>query len=529
MSVKSLLARSVLFSALICIALQRCAFSGLVTRNEVCDSEMQRIEDCWDTHGTMRVYPGLGPTGSAIIYYAGTGSASGYRNRASFFAEVIPGQTYTFSAYVDGTGHLGTPPYIILSAANGTWMGASTYQPGKGRVSLTFTIPRDAGTTIIKGSFSTENGLYPLGRGAALSQPQVENGAIAHGYVPSNDPAWTSDPPSGNLVAQSDPAGFAPSWTFDGAMRSISRAGPDGHSAIIYRGSGRPSGYDSYAAFLARVTPGSTYTFSAYVDGSEQTNTPPYVILSAVNGTWQGASLYQTERGRVFATFTIPSDSNTTLLRGTFSTENGTYARDASATFAQPQIESGEFPHAYALSDDSVLGAPPGGNQLDDSELRRSPAWTLGGAMRQVPHGFPDGTSALVYRGNGRPSGFGVIATVRARVQPGSVYTLSAYINGQSHVAMPPYMWVSPVNGTWGGAHTYQPGVGLTPLTFAVPAGSNTTCVTIEFSTQNGAYPTGTSLAIAEPQLAVGTSIYHYVATDASGAQPPSQPATSCM
>src|SRR4029077_12205363 len=107
----------------------------------VCDSELRATDQCWTIGGAFRVRPGLGPDGSSIIYYSGTGHPSGYDNSAAFLAIVRPGATYTFSAYVDGSDPLDVPPYVFLSAVNGTWTGTSLFQTGKGRISTVFTIP----------------------------------------------------------------------------------------------------------------------------------------------------------------------------------------------------------------------------------------------------------------------------------------------------------------------------------------------------------------------------------------------------
>ena len=455
--------------------------------------------------------PGLGPDGSSILYYAGTGRPSGFSNSASFLALVKPGQTYRFSAYLDGADHQDVPPYVILSAVNGSWSGASLYQSGKGRVATVFTIPADSRTTLVRGQFATENGTYPRGRGAIFSQPQLEASDRAQPYEPSDDPRWTAVPPHGNLIVGSEAARSVRYWKFGRGMEPLRYFGPHSYDTVVYTGDGSPSGFARTASFLARVRAGTNYTFSAYVDASRHAGAPAYVFLTAVDGTWKGTSLFQPDRGRITTTFDIPAASNTTMVRGTFSLENGTYPIGSVAEFAEPQLEAGDFPHAYAPSDDSVLSEPSGGNLIASSEALESPPWTLAGRMQREPLSFEKRSATFDYRGEGKPSGFGVTASTHAPVLPGETYTLSAYVDGSSHADAPPYVWVLPVNGRWSGAHTYQGDRGLTLLTFTVPPKSGTTCVDIEFSTQNGTYPVGRGMIVARPQLTAGSELHRYV------------------
>jgi hypothetical protein len=492
------------------VSVAGCAHTSAFAKNEVCDSELRAVDRCWTIGNAFTVRPGLGPDGASILYYAGTGRPSGFDTSATFLAIVKPGGTYTFSAYVDGADHLDVPPYVILSAVNGTWRGAFAYQADKGRIASVFTIPPGSRTTLVRGAFATENGTYPRGRGAIFSQPQLEQGDQLHPYTPSDDQAWTGGPPTGNLVIGSEAAHSPQYWTFNGSMSAI-KAGPRSYDAVTYRGDGARSGFDQFAAFVARVRAGSTYTFSAYVDGSAHAGTPPYIFLEPVNGDWSGAHITQPNRGELFTTFTIPADSATTMVRATFSTENGAYSAHASALLAEPQLERGDFPHRYEPGRDTILRDPPGGNLIADSEQMRRPAWTTAGAMQRIRWSYSPGAAAIVYKGDGMPSGFNVTASTRARVRPGSTYTLSAYVDGSAHRGTPPYVWVLPANGTWSGAHTYQSGRGLTMLTFTVPPSSGTTCVNVEFSTQNGTYPRGAALIVARAELAAGSELFRYV------------------
>jgi hypothetical protein len=297
-----------------------------------------------------------------------------------------------------------------------------------------------------------------------------------------------------NTVCDSEARAIAGCWTFRGSFVVRRGLGPDGSSILYYPGTGRPSGFDNSAAFLAIVQPGATYTFSAYVDGADHIDVPPYVILSAVNGTWSGASIYQSGKGRISTVFTIPRNARTTFVRGEFSTENGTYPRGRGAIFSQPQLEPGERANGYAPSGDSILRDPPGGNLVPAEDDVKKRGWTLKGGMTRTRNGIARDSAAFAYHGDGRASGFGNIATARALVRPGATYTLSASVDASAQQGAPPYIWILPMNGRWPGTHTYQDGRGLVMLTFTVPPSSGTTCVEVEFSTQNGIYPRGASL-----------------------------------
>ena len=314
-----------------------------------------------------------------------------------------------------------------------------------------------------------------------------------------------------NEVCDSGMRAIASCWTVRGSIVMRPGLGPDGSSILYYQGTGRPSGFGNSAAFLARVIPGTTYSFSAYVDGVDHIDVPPYVIFSAVNGTWAGASIYQSGKGRISTVFTIPQDSHTTLVRGEFATENGTYPQGRGAIFAQPQLEAGGRASDYEPSTDSVLSAPPGGNLAPSVDDVGRSGWTLAGGMTRGRSRDDEHTNAFVYHGNGGVSGFGNLATARVEVRPGTTYTVRASVDAQANQGAPPYLWILPMNGRWTGTHTYQDGRGLVMFTFTVPSSSGTTCVQLEFSTQNGIYPRGTSLEIARVQLTQGDELYRYM------------------
>jgi len=481
---------------------------NVAASNLIIDSTFANASDFWTFAGRVVVVHGVGPSESEVIYFPGDGGPSGYRNQASIVADVTPGTTYSFSAYVDSTGHTGTPPYVLLQAENGSWPGASVYQPGKGRVTTSFSIPRASLTTRILVTFNPSNGVYPIGRGAIYAQPQLESGPVAHAYAPGPSPPPA---PRANFIADSDLRLGEEFWNLTGRVQVLPHAGP--HRATLLRipGTGAPMGYDDTATFLASVVPGDTYTFSCILDGSKATGTPPYVFLQAVNGSWKGLSLWSATSGRSSTTFTVPADSGTTVVRGIFAGENGTYPIGDGAELSQPQIEPGTLARAYIPSSvPAALRTPRGANLVIDSEGRSKHSWLLIGTVARERKAGPLGDSAVIYTGNGQPASYWNYAAFFARVRPGDTYTLSVYIDGTAHNGTPPYLFATASNGTWRGAGTYQSGKGRISLTFTVPPHSRTTLLRCVVNAENGTYAPGAQLVIAEPQLERGTVMTAY-------------------
>jgi hypothetical protein len=482
---------------------------GRASSNLIIDSALRQTHLYWTLSGSAQIVRGVGPGGEAVVYFPGDGRPTGYRNQAICYAQVNPGETYTFSAYIDATGHEGTPPYAFVQAADGTWQGVGVYQSGKGSVAITFAIPASSSTTRVRITLNPSNGAYPVGRGAIYSQLQLEPGSVAHDYVQGIEPPLMARV---NLVADSELRLDGEFWNIAGRVEVLHGRGPQHSTLLRIAGTGMPLGYDDSATFVAPVVPGRTYTFSCFFDGSASRSTPPYVFLQAANGTWKGASLWSGARGRASVTFTIPTDSGTTFVRGIFDGENGSYAIGHGAQFAQPQLEAGAAMRSYLPSSiPAALQAPAGGNLVIDSEARESKhSWTLAGRMRESPGGGPGGSNVVVFRGDGRPSGFGNYAAFFAPVQPGETYTLSAYVAGAAHRGTPPYLFATAANGSWSGASVYQPGTGRIFVTFTVPKESGTTMLRCVLNPQNGIYAAGTTLSMAQPQLERGTMMTAY-------------------
>lgn len=466
------------------------------------------MDDDWSIAGSIVRIAGGGPDESTALYYPGNGGASGYRNAASFLAEVEPGRTYTFSAYVDSTGHTGQPAYVSLEAANGAWQGANIVQTGKGTVQRTFTIPSACGTTLLRGTFDPHGGVYPVGRGAMFAQPQLEEGDVAHAFSSESDSPLDA-PARANLVVDSDALTPDDDWQISGEFRFQPVGGISAGDAAVYDGDGRPSGFGDAAAFFAHVKPGADYIFSIFVNGAPKPETPPYVFLRAVNGSWSGAQLFSSARGREFATFAIPAGSGTTMIRGWVSPQNGVYPDGSMLVAAHPMVEAGALPHAYVAG--SASGRPSRNRVIDSAIAAPSIDWQLAGAARVANRGGAD--RAIDYDGNGAPSGYANSATFFATVSPGKTYTFSASLDGRGHTGTPPYVFLRAANGTWAGAQVYQPGWGVVYESFSIPAGSGTSCIAATATPQNGAYPRGDAMRFSRPQIEAGDTFGDYVPT----------------
>ena len=489
---------------------------GRAAGNLIIDSALRQTHLYWTFLGSAQIVRGVGPGGDAVVYFPGDGGPTGYRNQAICYAQVNPGETYTFSAYIDATGHVGTPPYAFVQAADGTWQGVGVYQAGKGRVAITFAIPASSSTTRVRITLNPSNGSYPVGRGAIYSQLQLEPGSTAHGYIQGVEPPAA---PRANLVADSEMRLGGEFWNIAGTVAMLRGRGPQHSTLLRIAGTGTSLGYDDSATFVAPVVPGQTYTFSCFLDGTASRSTPPYVFLQAANGVWKGASLWSGARGRTSVTFTIPADSGTTFVRGIFDGENGVYARGSGAEFAQPQLEPGAAMRPYLPSSvPAALQAPAGGNLVLDSEARAKRSWTLAGRMHESRGSGNSGHDAVVFDGDGKPSGFGNHAAFFAPVEPGETYTLSAFVDGSAHRGAPPYLFATAANGSWSGASVYQSGTGRIFVTFTVPKESGTTMLRCVINPQNGVYRAGTRLLLSEPQLERGAMMSAYRPSGSAGA-----------
>lgn len=117
----------------------------------------------------------------------GNGSPSSFQVAKSQLITVVPGTQYTISGYIDAT-HVTAgpnPEWAVFDPNLQTNYASPNQAPGVvGRVSQTFTVP--AGVTTVVVIADTSNSTIANGQTLFFSDPQLEVGATATGYKPSN-------------------------------------------------------------------------------------------------------------------------------------------------------------------------------------------------------------------------------------------------------------------------------------------------------------------------------------------------------
>jgi Putative phage tail protein len=130
----------------------------------------------WTTNASLPIVFGITGISGGAWRYTGTGAASGFLFVNSPVFTVIPGQTYTFSAYIDAT-HVtsGAPDWAIYDPTITTAYASFGQTPGvNGRVSVTFTVP--TGVTQVVALLDTDNCVVASGQNLLFYNPQVEQG-----------------------------------------------------------------------------------------------------------------------------------------------------------------------------------------------------------------------------------------------------------------------------------------------------------------------------------------------------------------
>lgn len=182
------------------VTLARFDATGSV-KNFIPDSEFSLIlggKSIWTDHSSGLIITVLagGPLGGPLgansnaLEYTGTGSASGFPNLFSPYIDVVPGQVWTISAYIDAS-HVtsGGPGFYVWNATQTAQYAQIIQTAGvAGRVSVTFTIP--GGVTKIYIGPDNSNCVVTSGQKLIYAQPQLERGNVATGYV------WNSASPN---------------------------------------------------------------------------------------------------------------------------------------------------------------------------------------------------------------------------------------------------------------------------------------------------------------------------------------------
>ncbi|HET7873479.1 MAG TPA: hypothetical protein VFL42_13255, partial [Terriglobales bacterium] len=140
------------------------------------------VSGTWSVLGSLPFVPGIGAVRGGGWRYTGTGAASGFVFVVSKTFNVVPGQTYTFSGYIDATNvTAGAPTWLIDDPTITTNFGAVGQTIGvNGRVAVSFTVP--AGVTQVKALPDTSNCTVASGLTLTFSNPQLEVGSKASTY-----------------------------------------------------------------------------------------------------------------------------------------------------------------------------------------------------------------------------------------------------------------------------------------------------------------------------------------------------------
>lgn len=155
-------------------------------RNLIPDSDLKFTSTYWvsrGSQGTAYVANGVGADGGNAWVYPGTGAVQANCWVPSATIEVVPGQTYTLSGYIDATNCIsGTGPEwaIYNTAINSLYANATQALGQKGRVSTTWTCP--SGVTQVVVLFDTQSTAVTSGTNIVWSNPQLEIGDVATSY-----------------------------------------------------------------------------------------------------------------------------------------------------------------------------------------------------------------------------------------------------------------------------------------------------------------------------------------------------------
>lgn len=146
-----------------------------------------------DSNGTLLTWPTSGLTFSSTAgatqgggwQYTGTGSASGSQTANSLEIAVVPGASYTLSAYINAAHVTSGAPAILIDALGfGTTYETLTQAAGtNGQISLTFTAP--GGVFNVTAVFTTNNCTVASGQTLTFSNPQLQVGGLT-GYANSS-------------------------------------------------------------------------------------------------------------------------------------------------------------------------------------------------------------------------------------------------------------------------------------------------------------------------------------------------------
>lgn len=148
-----------------------------------------------------------------------------------------------------------------------------------------------------------------------------------------------------NLIFDSD--GVISTWTASNGLTFNSTAGAVRGGGWQITGTGAASGFLFAVSRVITVTPGATYTFSAYIDATHATTSSAFWAVQDPTLTTGYASFVQTAgiSGRIAQTFTVPSGVTQVVV--ICDTGNVVVTNGGLLTFSNPQLELGSTATAY--------------------------------------------------------------------------------------------------------------------------------------------------------------------------------------
>lgn len=164
----------------------------------------------WTTTAAMIFNSSAGALTGGGWQYTGTGAAAGFQFAYSKVINVVPGQTYTLSGYIDGTNvTVGSPVWIVCDPsipATNLAIATATQTPGvSGRITKTFTVPAGQTQVVVLGD--TNNCTVANGSTLTFSNPQLEVGSTATPYA--NFPLTSITEAIGPTINQTVPVTLA--------------------------------------------------------------------------------------------------------------------------------------------------------------------------------------------------------------------------------------------------------------------------------------------------------------------------------
>lgn len=242
-----------------------------------------------------------GPGGATDAEYTGTGSAVGSNPYLSHVISVTPGQSYVASFWIDPsqvTNNTGSQMRVAISQADGI------------RDCLSVALPAGSLTA---GRYATS--------------------------------AWTCPT---NLAPHSDDLS---TWTRSANM-ALGTGGPGSATDFEYTGTGSPSGNEYAFSSAVTVVPGTTYTFSDWIDPSHITGaTYPQMLIQNTAGstTYATFTLSSTTTQRYALTgWTCPV--GVTQIRLLLDSNGVTVASGQKLKFSQPMLEPKSSASGYYIS-----------------------------------------------------------------------------------------------------------------------------------------------------------------------------------